>query len=236
MGVVEVKEKLLSVSIHTIQIEGSADRDDAKGFIFIGSLDEYVTALRTLGVSFVFLASELLEEDDFVYVPDISGTDEENEDSIVDLVAIQPALGKYKKHIGQQCRYKLSAPMSNSTLDYLEQEVWWKEFEDLWNEAVESVDAEKEEEESRIQIVQNERDQKLIQDIQTLINDKVFICLPTQRAMLEYVRENVPGVNKLDPYLLKEEIRTLDAKIKARRLQKNSINQGIRQFDEKTKK
>ena len=221
MGVIEVKERLLSVGIHAIQVEGGAGEDDAKGLTFIGSLEEYVSALKTIGVNYVFVTRDLLDEDDFIHVPEISGMDDDDdEDSVVDLVAIRPALRKYKDYIGQQCRYKLSAHIFNSTLDYLEQESWWQEFEELWNEAVESVDDEWEQEESRVQTEQNERDRKLIKDIQTLINDKSFTCLPTQRAMIEYAKDNVRGVDKLEPSLLKEEIRTLDAKIKARRTKK----------------
>lgn len=221
MGVIEVKEKLLSLGIHAIQVEGGAGDDDAKGLTFIGSLDAYVSALKAIGVNHAFLTHDLLEENDFMHVPDISGMDDDDDGgTVVDLVVIRPALLKYKEYIGQQCRYKLSAPIANSTLDYLEQESWWKEFEELCGEAIESVDEEWEEEESRSQAEQGERDRKLIKNIQTLINDKAFTSLPTQRAMIEYAKENVPGVDTLDIVLLKDEIRTIDAKIKARRAKK----------------
>ncbi len=218
MNSMEIKEKLSSIGIHAIQIEGSANRERSGGLVFIGNLEEYLTALQCVGAKFVFQVNEFLEDEDFLYSPEGDDGDEDDEEEEVDLVKIKPALAKFKTYIGQQCRFRLFTPVATGTLDYFGHEDWWGEFEELWSEAIESVNESKEKEEARIQDAQSQKEQKIIKDIQALIKDKDFISLPTQRAMLEFAKENIPGADELDPHLLKEEIRTLDAKIKARRL------------------
>ena len=57
MALSDVKDKMESAGIHIIPVEGSADRDNAKGLIFAGKIQDYIEALKVLKSDVVFFGS-----------------------------------------------------------------------------------------------------------------------------------------------------------------------------------
>ena len=214
----DLKDKLRSAGLYPIHIEGSADKDDARGLAFVGELEGYIEAVRALNINAVFIISETLEEYHFIYVPDEEDSEGDDESVEIDLPSIVPALGKLKSYIGQECRFKLSAPISSESLEFFIEEAWWIEFSELWGEAVNHIVEEEETKRGQLQAEQAARNQALVDRVRGLINDDQFVRLPTQRAMQEYARDRITGLESLDELVLKEEIQALDAKSKARGL------------------
>ena len=65
-------------------------------------------------------------------------------------------------------------------------------------------------------MAQEERDRKALAALPRLLDDSRFVRLPTQRAMIAYAQNKIPELNDVDEYALKNEIRNLNAQIKAK--------------------
>lgn len=58
----------------------------------------------------------------------------------------------------------------------------------------------------------------MIEKLKTLLTDRKFAQLGTQRAMQSYALEVIPELENLSPITLKNEIQLLSDRIKARKL------------------
>jgi hypothetical protein len=65
---------------------------------------------------------------------------------------------------------------------------------------------------------QEKKNRKTLKLLNDLITDEFFTSLPTQLAMAEYAKEKIPSLEDVPPSVLKIEIQTLQAKIKAKGL------------------
>jgi len=215
--------KMTAAGFFPIQVEGNVlNKEERGGRIFIGNLEEFIGAAKALKVDVVFVSSRSLEEGDFYYSLD-EGDDEEDiddvdEDEPIHLSSVITALSKFEKYIGQDCAYRISAQMANDTLDFYSQEPWWLEFVDLLREAIAKVEQDKEAAQE-IQRAKREAEQKkVLEQLRQLITDSNFIHLPTQKAMLAYALDKIPGLDLIDSMILQGEIQTINAKIAAKGL------------------
>jgi hypothetical protein len=218
MNLQELKEKLKTTNLHPIQLEGSPLDRGMRGDIFIGNLDEYIEAVHVLGASAVFIFTETLEIERFQYELEIDNEESESDAEEIDLCKFNPMLEKYKEHIGQVGMFKLSIPVPEAHISFYINEDWWLEFIKLWSETTDRVDEDQEAAHAQQRAAQELEEKQILKSLGGLIRDEDFVRLPTQRSMIEYAKEKIPGLETVDAVTLKNEIQNLHAKIKAKGL------------------
>ena len=99
-----------------------------------------------------------------------------------------------------------------------------QELEIVRAEAIEIIDAQMEAEEDELLAKEEEQQAEVMQrledavkQLRTLISDKHFSGLSTQRAMKAYAIDKIPELEELDDARLKVEIQNIAAKIEARK-------------------
>ena len=218
-----ITTKLVSEGFFPIRVEGSTNRDNSRGLIFVGDLDEFVRAAKALKAEVIFVTSRVLDEADFKYEADEDDQEDDDSSETIDsepihLPSVLPSLSMFEKYIGQECAYKLSLPMAYNTLDFYTQEPWWTDFIEMVIEAVGKIEEDREAARA-VQRAEREAKQKEVLDrLRKLINDSDFVRLPTQKAMLAYALDKVPGLEVVDQMTLQSEIQNLNAKIAAKGL------------------
>jgi len=218
MNLHELKETLKTANLHLIHLEGSPLDHDIRGNIFIGNLEEYIEAVHVLGASAVFIFTKTLEDQDFQYELQIDNEEFEGDPEEIDLCKSNPMLEKYKDHIGQVGVFKLSIPIPEAHINFYMKEDWWLEFTELLDETTDRIDEDQEAALAQQRAAQEVEERKFLKSLGGLICDADFVRLPTQRSMIEYAKEKIPGLETVDAITLKDEIRNLNAKIKAKGL------------------
>ncbi len=218
MDLSELKEKIRAANFHPIHIEGTANPDKAEGFAFNGTLEEYLEALRALNKKAIFLATDILEEEDFFHEMRERSYDEDNEPRLeieeIDLCLIKPSISNFKKNIDAVGGFKLFSSLTNDSLDFFIQEDWWLEFMIQYVEAVEEIKNEKEKTHEKLKEAEKEREKILVKSLRELIKNSEFSSLKTQRAMTNYALENIPNLDNLDQRTIKDEIQKLFDKLR----------------------
>lgn len=212
-----LKAELRTAKLIPIHVKDSPLDKFARELDFVGSFQEYIEAVTVIGIPYVLVLTEILDGDRFLYLGDEDLDFREGLDEI-DLLSIAPALKKFEKRIGQIGMLKLLAPMGEKYLAYYINEDWWLEFIKLWEEATEQVESDRTEAETRARESRESEDRRLLGALSELIHDQHFVSLPTQRAMIAYAGEHIPELDQIDDNILRAEIQTLSAKIKAKGL------------------
>ena len=218
MNLQELKDKLKIANLHPIHLEGSPLERGMSGDIFIGNLEEYFEAAHVLGASAVFILTETLAEERFQYELEINNEESENDTEEIDLCKFNPMLEIYKEHIGQVGMFKLSIPVPDAHISFFINEDWWLEFIKIWSETTDRIDEDQEAAHAQLRAAQELKDKQILKSLNGLIRDEDFVRLPTQRSMIEYAKEKIPGLETVDAVTLKIEIQNLHAKIKAKGL------------------
>lgn len=220
MQLAELKDKLRSFGIFPIQVIDTIDPDEAQGLSFDGELDEYLEAVKSLGKTHVFIASQELEEDAFTYSLEGEQAYDEAEEECgyeveeFDLCLANAGLRKFKEKIGQTGIYKLFTSATEDSLNYYPQEDWWTEYMVLYVETVEHVKNHKRQTQETLKAAQKEKTKELIKALHGLKNDAAFKLLKTQRAMSNYAKEAIPDLDTLEPSVLRQEIQFLYDKLR----------------------
>lgn len=212
--------------------------DQRHDMTFVGTLAGYLEAIKVLGGRAIFVSTTGIDEEDFVYIPSQTrrvtsnwpfpssrhGAEEEEDVFEYDLCSVVPELEKLKSRIGEDGYFELSA----CHLTYSIQEEWMQTFDTLRTEAEEIVDEEilsdeeaKLAENDEIQAEEVAMLEIALKKLHSLIADKSFVRLPTQRAMRAYALDKIPELENLDEAQFKREIQDLGAKIQARSLGRN---------------
>ena len=146
--------------------------------------------------------------------------DEESEieSEVIDLCKLNATLDKYKEYIGQVGMFKLSISAHDDHVSFYINEDWWIEFIELWSETTNRIEGDQEAAHAQIRAAQEQKDKQLLKTLNGLIRDADFVCLPTQRSMIEYAKDKIPELEDVDAVTIKVEIQNLHAKIKARGL------------------
>ncbi len=134
-----------------------------------------------------------------------------------DLCSVVPELKNFKKRIGEDGYFELSA----CNLTYSIYEEWAQEMWILHTNAREIIDQQLLAGWESVEAEKSLKWEGVIKKLQALISDKDFVRLPTQRAMSVYAIDKIPELENLDEALLKLEIQDLAAKIQARSLKRN---------------
>ena len=223
----ELSQLVSSQGLASIRIEGSADKDDYTGALFIGDLDGFWIACKAVGAKAIFIYASALDEGHFEYELNedeaIDDGEEEDgleieDDNIVDLTALLPALGKFKNKIGTDYAFILCAKGGFSEIAFHIEETWWAKFDEEWSRAVEIAEVNRGAIIEKAEAKRAEREERLVVKLKELISDAEFVSNPTQGGMRAYALEKLPELEELSEETLTEEIRLLSYKIKARGL------------------
>jgi hypothetical protein len=212
MDLEALKQTLRSAGTHPVQVEGSAFPSDAHGETVVGALDDFIEALKALRTPIVLICVEVLEESDFEYEPE----QDEGTSVAIDLCREYPELERFKQHIGGIGRFRLFVPMPPINLNYYIQQSWHRDYENCWFAAAERVNRMVADAEASAEAANEARVTELVSKVRSLIDDKKFSRLPTQKAMLAYALDKIPGLDEIERAVIKEEIQELHARILAR--------------------
>ncbi len=218
MEIESLKEKLRTAQLHPVQVDGSAVDEHKRGHQFIGSLEEYLDAMRAIAAPAVFIRIDVFEDLDFFHSPEDQDGLPDDETDFIDLRSIVSALRAFEKHLGAIATYRLSATLTTDSLDFVINEPWWIEFLKLRETATDQVDGEIEASAAKARADQQSRDRNALAALSSLIKDPNFTRLPTQRAMIAYALDQIPELESVDDNSLKVEVQNLHAKIKAKGL------------------
>ncbi|HTE41006.1 MAG TPA: hypothetical protein VK629_09250 [Steroidobacteraceae bacterium] len=213
MNVNELLDTVRSAGITPILVD--AVPVDRSGVTPVGTLEDYAKALRALGVSVVLVETVALDDEDFYYVDDES--DEDNEGARMDLRSASPKLRSFEARIGEVGFIRFWAPSSHGDLVHEIADDWWPSFCELADTARDDIETRLSAEIEQRDIEEENQRKKGLELLGQLIEDASFQKLRTQRAMLEYALENYPDLQEWDTSDLKDEIRSLAAKLEIRR-------------------
>jgi hypothetical protein len=225
MTLQELMQSLTSAELYPVRVEGDAEHDNFGGLVFLGDLDAFIKAAKALSARCVFVTTQTLEESDFLFQEERprgrfaaakSRTLSTGTEPDVDLREVDPALNEFKAHLGRECAFRLGVHMPHPRLEYLLRESWWQRFSELREHAMDKVDQERELVASQAGEEGMRRREGVLTAVRELINDPEFAILPTQKAMLGYALQRIPGVETIPVAKLREEIQVLAAKIKAK--------------------
>jgi hypothetical protein len=215
MNLEALKEIFRKANIVPVQTDGSAFENEAAGETVVGALDDYIEALKALRTPIVFICVDVLENDDFLYFSE-EGEDQEVDDStVVDLCRGNSELGKFKKYIGSVGLFKLSVSLQSTSLNYFIREEWYTDYERCWAAATDKLDEDRAVAEESSEVEKQARLENLLTALRGLINDRKFIGLPTQKAMLAYALHKIPDLDDLERSAVKVEIQDMHARIVA---------------------
>ncbi|HEY3755307.1 MAG TPA: hypothetical protein VGL42_04075 [Opitutaceae bacterium] len=128
MTIVELKRLITHGGFYPVSIVLNSE-DRTKNPRFEGDLNDFWQAAKALGAKAVFIQTARLTESDF----------QQQRPGSNDKVALEnhlPRLSDFRKHIGREAAFLLSARSASSNLDFLIQEDWWIEFHKTADEAM----------------------------------------------------------------------------------------------------
>lgn len=214
MNLDDLNAQIQSVGLHPIRVESVLDRSG--DLRFVGSLAEYLQAVKAVKSSFLLVSTVVLSEDHFFYSESDQDDDDPDPEEEVDMCTVLSTLSVFKERIGEVGHFDLSAPMASTSLTFAIIEDWWREFVEQHSAANSIIREERDAELAKLDAAEVEKTHLVTEQLRALIDDKRFTSLPTQRAMREYALEKLPELDMLDPQDIKREIQDLSARIHAK--------------------
>jgi hypothetical protein len=215
MDVAELRAMLAADEILLIEIEDLGDRFEAKGLRVSGSLQDYLSALKALKIEVVFVYVEKLEAEDFLYAQD-EGVDDLEDVADVDLRLESPDLKRYDEWMGEVGRLLLYAEARTTALTYIIDNDWYGEFLEHRNIAYDSLERKRGDVHNERAHAEAMKLSEIKSSLKSLIDDKKFTRLRTQKAMLAYAKEHISGFEDIDASMLRTAISDLAAMVQAR--------------------
>jgi len=227
----ELMERIKSANLYPIPVEGGTVRDETPGLMFSGSLEDFFEAAKALEATVIFLFVSKLEEQDFQYNSDYNDEDgvddlDEGEASSdqsergaesFDLTVALPSLADFKKYVGQEYQFLLTAKSQLAALSFCLPESWWSSFEEHRDKAIQRVDDDREAIREKMEKQELKNEESLLAKTRSLLDDSEFCRIPTQRGMRAYALEKFPKLEDMDESRLVQEFQKLSDKAKARK-------------------
>jgi hypothetical protein len=234
MNTSELIQHIKSAGFYPILVEGDADRNESSAWRFVGTLQDFFEAAKAMGATVIFFFVWKLDEEDFHYDSDCSeesdfdDSDEEQMDSnkpredreSFDLTLALPSIVNFKKHIGQDGMFLLTAKSQLDALSFRLAEDWWTSFGEQRDKARQKVDEDREAIREKMEKQQLQKEENLLKQVRSLIDDPEFSRISTQRDMKAYALEKFPELEGVDESSLTKEIQKLNDKILARKKRK----------------
>jgi len=188
---------------------------------FVGTLPEFLDAAKSLRSNVVFLSAPAISESHFrdrEQAIAFGEHDEPEEVEEIDLCSVLPRLSKFRSKIGMSGQIDLAVPLHENNLAFSVLEDWWCEFVECHSEARRLAREKRRVDALQIEAEEDAETEALREKLRSLISDKDFAKLPTQRAMREYALDRYPELDALEHYDIKQELQDLKARIQARGL------------------
>lgn len=228
MTLAEIKDLTTGKGFHPISVRPSGT-EKPETPRFDGPLDDFWKAAKEIETRAVFIATHVFEESDLDGPASEQGNpgrvvqDDDLSNEAVTLEEMSPAISKYRKYLGKDCAFILRTKGGFAELEFLLTEPWWDQFHEdadsaiaAWNAKIDAEEAEADKEDER-------KNAERLKTLKSLLDDRGFCALKTQKAMLAYAVQKFSELEGMDEELLKREIQNLSARIDARRgLQRNS--------------
>lgn len=212
----DLVSELQAVGLYPVQVESCPDEDEF--FSFVGTLGQYLSAVKAIGSTATFVSTMPLNSEHFLLESEEQENDgdEEGDAKSIDLRAVLPSLSQFDKKIGVVGYFQLWSPMPRNGLAYAVIEDWWRDFIDLRRKALEIAINRSKAAQAALDAADDEQEQLALEKLRGLINDKDFVRLPTQRAMRQYAVDKIPELETLDESDLKRALQDVNAKILAK--------------------
>jgi hypothetical protein len=107
-------------------------------------------------------------------------------------------------------------PRRPKGLTYVVENEWYDEFLECQDAAIESIEQQRLESQADRDQEEDKRLAVVTARLENLVNDKKFVRLPTQKAMLAYAKIKIPEIDEWDDVSLKNVISDLAATILAK--------------------
>jgi hypothetical protein len=149
----KLKALFLSAGVLLVEVEHIEDPDESDALCVIGTVDEFLSAIKALNIPVAFVYAEKLEEEDFLYSTPVdelvSGAaldpDADPETDIdveeYDLCAENPELFTFKQYIGAVGLFTLFAALPPKGLAYVLENDWWARFHQSQYAAIARIEA-----------------------------------------------------------------------------------------------
>ena len=206
------------------------DETDDEGASRVHSeLNDFLSNLKTIGVTTVLVKKKQLSQEDFEKEIKVE-SDEEGfeEDRIIDIASIVSDLENYRRHIGTEAFHTIECVIAERIISLEVKEEWWEKFKELREIAYEKIEEDQEKalelEELRQEAEEKESEEnekRLLKSLDEFLKDEEFTSLPTQRAMMSYVMDKLPELENLPAKDVKARIQRLHGRIDAKRKRKN---------------
>jgi hypothetical protein len=216
MNFAELEATFKAADIVLVEVEDLDDADDSRSLRVAGDLGNYISAAKALRIPVVFVYLETLEAEDFVYRPGDDDADEEEDSQEQDLCSANAELSQFRTHVGEVGSFTLYAAMQPKYLTYFIENAWYAEFWKSRDSTTESIDQEYADSQADLDDEETQRLREVTARLNDLVNDKKFVRLPTQKAMLAYAKLNIAGIDEMDTGTLKAAISDIAAQIIAK--------------------
>ena len=226
----DIIEQVKGAGSKPIKVLRPPEDDDNNDIILEESITSFLSCTKAFDVPVVFIYAGKFDEDEFKYESEsyIYG-----EDEYIDLDKIEPKLKAYRKHIGEHCFFELTAPIGVRMVRAMIPVEWWDEFNILKEKVVQKIEEREEQYFHKIETeneIEAEKQRALVnsllEKLQALTKNKDFCKFAsktkqTQRAILTFAVELMPGLRQIDEKILKTKIAELADTIRIRKEFKN---------------
>jgi hypothetical protein len=155
-----------------------------------GSVVDLLDTAAALGIRAIFVSVLPLDEDDFLHESeddDDPDDDEPHSDEPVDLVACEPSLRRFRKHIGEHALFSVWITIGDATVMLDLETEWYTEFATKREETVDRLRDERDEASDRRADARQEESKRsqreLVRRIEALVEKPEFAALPSKAAM-----------------------------------------------------
>jgi len=220
MNVDELVAAFKTANILLVRVEYLDDSVDSRGLRVSGELSDFIAAAKALLIPVVFVYAEKLDAGDFFYRHEDNEAEESLDETAVsteqDLCLVNIELEQFKKYVGEIGSFTLYAAIQPKGLTYFIENEWYAHFWECRDSITESI----EQQDVDSQADRDEEEDKQLGALRArldeLVTDKKFARLPTQKAMVEYAKLHVSGIDGLDSADLRDAISELRARIIAK--------------------
>lgn len=202
--------------------------NELKSIQLKGDLDSFVTTVKALNESVVFMQSFSFDEDDFLHEikkPILGEYSDPPKDNEINTKQFLPELAEYENYFEQTSLLIFRVFYKNQVFAYWHKAEWFVAFTKLFEEAQkifeEKENAIREQQEQQKNAARETADQRetyLRGLLEELATDDKFIGLKTQKSKQEYAIARYPELSELSMHILKDDISTLNARIEARKM------------------
>jgi hypothetical protein len=215
MTLSELRTQIEAAGLIPVFVVNAPPDEENERLVYSGSLAEYLEIAKSIEARTVIVYSEILEQEDFLADLDIDDQDEEraNDETTVDLCNVDARLSRFRKHTGQHGIFCVSISIRDEHLDCSLEESWWHDFLEIRDAAIDQLSKQQQDRVDAARSRMRDEARATLAKLHTLLDDKKFTCLPTQKAMLQYALRKFPELSEMSPTVLKTEVQELKAKI-----------------------